>query len=89
MPWTLQSRPQFFRVRLYLLAAPSSMLYYQDLLCRDVDVESEGPVLDSSNTGSRRKPEKLYKQHFHPPGNPSTALTTYCLGQGGGSGPSH
>lgn len=34
-------------------------------------------MLDSSNTGSRRKPEKLYKQHWHAPVNPSTVLTTH------------
>lgn len=68
MAWTLQRRPQF-SVCDYLLSALNSKLYYQNLLCRDMDVESEGPVPDSSNTGSRRKPEKIYKQHCHPPVN--------------------
>lgn len=89
MASTLQRTPQFFCVWLYLLSAPNSKLYFdQDLLCRDVDVESEGPVLESSNTGSRRKPEKLRQQHGHPPVNPSTALTTYSY-RGLGGGPSH
>lgn len=44
-------------------------------------------MLDSSNKGSRRKPEKLHKQHWHVPVNPSIVLTTHSYMEvvGGGS----
>lgn len=53
-----------------ILSCTTETIYFTEM-----GEESEGPMLDSSNTGS--KPKKLYKQRCHVPINPSTVLTMH------------